>query len=134
MDTKTLLDHADDTRQNAYAPYSKHHVGAALLTTSGAVFTGCNVENAAYTPTSHAEGNAVSAAVREGHTTFEAIAIVTDELAASMPCGLCRQTLREFCDDDFRIHSASSEGYETATLGDLFPQSFGPNNLDIERE
>ena len=119
----------------AYAPYSKYKVGAALLTKQGRVYKGCNIENAAYTPTNCAERTAFFKAVSEGERAFEAIAIVGGYQGAptsyAYPCGVCRQVMREFCDPaEFRIITAvSEEQYVERTLAELLPEGFGPENL-----
>ena len=134
METEKLIVLAKEAMTHAYAPYSHFHVGAALLCADGTVYQGCNVENAAYGECVCAERNAVFRAVYDGHRDFAAIAIcggregVIDECCA--PCGSCRQVLREFCGDDFRIHMVDAAGtIETLTLGDLLPRSFSKKNL-----
>ena len=129
MTEKELLIKAVEAREFAYAPYSNHKVGAALLGKSGKVYTGCNVENAAYSPTNCAERPAVFKAVSEGEREFCAIAIVgglNDHLSETLaPCGVCRQVMREFCKDDFLIYMADVEGkYHTFTLAQILPCSF----------
>ena len=119
----------------AYAPYSRFKVGAALLTKSGRIFTGCNVENAAYSPGNCAERTAVFKAVSEGEREFAAICIVSEDQEGRHrmcpPCGVCRQVLMEFCDPkEFQILLAVSlEEWEIHTLGELLPLGFGPGNL-----
>lgn len=115
-----LLDRAREAKERAYAPYSRFRVGAALLSADGRVFTGCNIENAAFSPTCCAERVAIFKAVSEGVRSFTAIAIAADK-APCTPCGVCRQVLAEFGDPDLRV---ILEG-ETHTLGDLLPHSFG---------
>ena len=134
MTDKELLLKAIKARSFAYAPYSDHKVGAALLGKSGKVYTGCNVENAAYTPTNCAERTAVFKAVSEGEREFTAIAVVgglgdtLSELCA--PCGVCRQVLREFCDGDLRIIMGTPDNITVSTLKELLPYSFGKSNLN----
>ena len=134
MTDMELLLAAIEARSYAYAPYSNHLVGAALLTKSGKLYTGCNVENAAYSPTNCAERTAVFKAVSEGEREFSAIAIVGgigDTLSpVCAPCGICRQVLAEFCDGDLRIVMGTPEKIEISTLGDLLPLSFGKSNLN----
>ena len=134
MTDMELLLAAIEARSYAYAPYSNHLVGAALLTKSGKLYTGCNVENAAYSPTNCAERPAVFKAVSEGEREFSAIAIVGgigDTLSpVCAPCGICRQVLAEFCDGDLRIVMGTPEKIEISTLGDLLPLSFGKSNLN----
>lgn len=128
-----LIALAAQARKMSYAPYSGFHVGAALLGKSGKVYTGCNVENAAYTPTNCAERTAVFKAVSEGEKEFSAIAIVGgkgDDLADfCAPCGICRQVLAEFCDGDFPVVLGAPENYKAYTLAELLPFSFGKADL-----
>ena len=129
-----LIALAAQARKMAYAPYSGFRVGAALLGKSGKVYTGCNVENAAYTPTNCAERTAVFKAVSEGEREFSAIAIVGgkgDEVADfCAPCGVCRQVLAEFCDKDFPIELGKPESYRVYTFEELLPFSFGKADLN----
>ncbi len=109
MQLDELIDVARKARVQAYAPYSKFAVGAALLTKSGKFFAGCNVENASLGLTICAERSAVAAAVAEGHADFEAIAVVTDSAEPTLPCGACRQVLAEF-NPTMRIIAATATG------------------------
>ena len=134
---KELIETAIEARKNSYSPYSHYRVGAALLASDGQVFSGCNIENAAYTPTNCAERTAFFKAVSEGIRDFTAIAIVGspegDEITQySYPCGVCRQVMMEFCDPEaFQVIVArSAEEYEIRTLRDFLPEGFGPANLD----
>lgn len=135
MDNKELIHQALEAREMAYVPYSKYMVGAALLTKQGKVYKGCNIENAAYTPTNCAERTAFFKAVSEGDREFEAIAIVGGYKGAptsyAYPCGVCRQVMMEFCNPEkFRIITAvSEEKYIEKTLAELLPDGFGPENL-----
>lgn len=130
-----LIDLAIRQMDFSYAPYSHFRVGAALLAKNGKIYTGCNIENAAYTPTNCAERTAFFKAVSEGVTEFEAICVaggkegVLTEYAA--PCGVCRQVMMEFCDPGtFQIIMAKSrQEYEIFTLKELVPSGFGPANL-----
>lgn len=125
-----LVDLARKARQCAYAPYSGFPVGAALLGHSGQVYTGCNVENAAYPLTTCAERTAIAKAVSEGERTFEAIAVVT--ATGATPCGSCRQILREFCgaDGDLRVIVADmKDNVRTFTIAELLPAGFTPDQL-----
>lgn len=99
-DPLSLLEAAGSATGQAYAPYSKFRVGAAILYNGGVVFTGCNIENASYGLTICAERNAVAAAVAKGHTTIEAVAIVVEDETPAYPCGACRQVLMEFASPD----------------------------------
>lgn len=122
-------------REKSYAPYSGFHVGAALLTKAGNVYAGCNIENAAFTPTNCAERTAIFKAVSEGEKEFVKIAIVGGATGKRMeycpPCGVCRQVMREFVSpQEFVIILAKSvEEYKEYTLKELFPESFGADNL-----
>lgn len=134
MDSRMLLDAAVLAMRSAYAPYSHFHVGAALLTESGEVFTGCNIENAAYSCTVCAERTAFFSAVRSGHRRFTKIAVVGGRNGVissfTYPCGVCRQVMREFCDDGFTLVFTDGKAVQELTLGDLLPYSFSPANLD----
>ena len=145
MDTKKirdLIETAAAQRRRSYAPYSGYRVGAALLAADGTVYTGCNIENAAYSPSICAERTVFAKAVSEGARQFEAICIVggreEEEIPSgySAPCGVCRQVMREFCDpSSFRIILATDpDHYEVFTLQELMPRSFGPDNLLIPRQ
>ena len=114
---------------NAYIPYSNYRVGAALLTESGEVFTGCNVENSGYSPTICAERTALVKAVSEGHRGFTAVAVVTRN--GGSPCGVCRQALFEFS-PAMKVLLADLEGklHLSTTLAELLPHGFGPAHLD----
>ena len=129
MTPEKLVELAKEAMQKAYAPYSGYKVGAALLCADGAVYQGCNIENAAYGPTNCAERTAVFKAVYDGHRDFTAIAVCGGKngeiIGAFPPCGVCRQVLREFCPDDFKIYMVGEGGsYRTVTLADLLPYSF----------
>lgn len=136
MDYKELIEQAIEVRKRAYTPYSHYQVGAALLSKSGKVFLGCNVENAAYSPGICAERTAFVKAVSEGEREFQAIAVIGGAaggpLELAPPCGICRQVMREFCDPDtFEIVlGISTEDYQVYTLSQLLPLSFGPENLE----
>ncbi len=113
----------------AHSPYSKIQVGAALVSTSGEIFTGCNVENASFGLTICAERAAVAKAVAAGVTTFRTLAIASSQPDPLMPCGACRQVLREFA-TDLVIHVQGREGPRVdTTLAELLPRSFGPSDL-----
>ena len=116
---------AQQARQNAYAPFSKYKVGAAVLATSGNVFAACNVENASFGLSLCAERNAITKAVSEGETTFVAIVVITAD--GGTPCGACRQVLAEFCGPEFLvgIHSADNpDSNRFFRLGELLPEAF----------
>jgi cytidine deaminase len=121
---------AKAAQANAYAPYSRFHVGAALRTPDGAVFSGCNVENAAYPQGSCAEAGAISAMALAGKRRIAEILVIGDGEALCTPCGGCRQRIREFAGPSAAIHVAGPEGVRrTFTLGELLPESFGPEHL-----
>ncbi len=128
-----LMQRAVAARKMAYAPYSGFRVGAALLGKSGKVYTGCNVENAGYSPTNCAERTALFKAISEGEREFVSIAIVGgryEEIAPfCAPCGVCRQALAEFCDSDFRVILGNEENIRSFTFGELLPFAFGKNDL-----
>ena len=132
MTKEELMALATEAMHHAYAPYSGFTVGAALLTKDGKVYQGCNIENASYSPTNCAERTAIFQAVYDGIRDFEAIAVVggQDGVISDYcpPCGVCRQVLREFCQDDFKIYLGGPEDtiHET-TLAQLLPLSFSLN-------
>ena len=134
MTNLELMKAAAKAREYSYSPYSGFKVGAALLAKSGKVFTGCNVENAAYSPTNCAERTAVFKAVSEGEREFLAIAIVGgkgEELSDfCAPCGVCRQVLAEFTDENFRILLGTPEQFSVYSMKEILPYSFGKNNLE----
>lgn len=130
MKKEELVDIAKKARENAYAPYSKFKVGAALLTKNGKVFTGCNVENSSFGASMCAERVAVFKAVSEGEREFDAIAVVTDTDDPAMPCGMCRQVLSEFS-MDIKIYAANLNGkVKTTTLRELLPYAFTKEDLN----
>lgn len=135
INEKYLIEQAIEARSHAYTPYSHFQVGAALLTKQGKVYKGCNIENAAYTPSNCAERTAIFKAVSEGEREFAAIAIVGSMEGESNtlptgPCGVCRQVMAEFCSLDMPVIIAKSPAdYIIMTLGELLPLSFGPANL-----
>lgn len=136
MDNLELLEEAKKARLKAYTPYSNFKVGAALLTKSGKVYLGCNIENATYTPTNCAERTAFFKAVSEGEREFDKIAIVgakdgEDANVMCSPCGVCRQVMMEFCDPkEFQIILANGENTcRVMTLEELLPCGFSSSNL-----
>lgn len=129
MTPETLLSMAKAAMMKAYAPYSGFFVGAALLTKSGKVYTGCNIENGAFSPTNCAERTAFFKAVSEGERDFAAIAVVGGKggkiTGLCSPCGVCRQVMQEFCGPDFLIYMGKeNDGYEAIALKDLLPYGF----------
>lgn len=135
MSDQELIREAMAAREMAWAPYSGFYVGAALLTAEGRVYVGCNIENAAYTPTVCAERVAFFKAVSAGERDFTAIAVVGGArgeypLRPVYPCGVCRQVMMEFCGSGFRVLSAASEDHFTVhSLSELLPHGFGPASL-----
>ncbi len=132
---RELMEAAVMARQNAYAPYSNHAVGAALLTTDGRIYTGCNIENAGYSATNCAERTAIFKAVSEGGRDFAAIAVVGG-LGESLsplcaPCGVCRQVLVEFCRLDMPVILGTPEHLQVCALGELLPFAFTPADLNV---
>ena len=130
-----LIDTAIEQLKFSYTPYSNFKVGAALLTKSGKIYTGCNIENASYTPTNCAERTAFFKAVSEGVRDFQAICIVGGKdgklTEYTAPCGVCRQVMMEFCNPKTLqiILAVDKERYEIYTLEELMPLGFGPLNL-----
>ena len=129
MTPEKLVEMAVEAMDHAYAPYSGYKVGAALLCKDGSVYCGCNIENASYSPTNCAERTAFFKAVYDGQREFAAIAVCGGKngviTGGFPPCGVCRQVMREFCEDDFIIYMVGAEGsYETVTLSQLLPYSF----------
>lgn len=139
-DEKALIAAALAAREAAYAPYSGFSVGAALLAADGRIFTGCNVESAAYTPTTCAERTALTKAVSEGAREFVAIAVAGGKAGEApadycAPCGVCRQFLYEFFTPGFLVYMAkSAEDYIARPLEALLPLPFGPASLRKETE
>jgi cytidine deaminase len=134
MTDKELLTMAIDALENSYSPYSGCKVGAALLCENGKVFTGTNIENAAFSPTVCAERVAIFKAISEGEKNFSKIAVVGGKNGVIngifAPCGVCRQVMREFCNDDFQIIlGESTTEFTVATLNELLPFSFSPKDV-----
>ena len=130
---KKLALAAVEARESAYAPYSSFKVGAALLTENGKIFTGCNIENAAFSPTVCAERVALFKAVSEGERRFSAIAIAGggDSVVATAPCGVCRQVMTEFCAPSLKVLLVSDRTgeYKETSLGELLPAAFNETDL-----
>ena len=136
MDKNMLAKLAVKAAENAYAPYSGFKVGAALLASSGKIYTGCNIENASFSPTVCAERNAFFSAINAGERNFECIAVAGVKngniSGICTPCGVCRQVMAEFCSENFLVLSVkNNEGtdFEEYTLSDLLPFSFGSDNF-----
>ena len=127
---KELVALAEQARERSYCPYSRFAVGAALLCADGTVFAGCNIENAAFSPSVCAERTAIFKAVSEGHRDFAALAVAGGPAGSPVerecpPCGVCRQVLREFCADDFPVYMSGGNGtYRMLRLSRLLPASF----------
>lgn len=125
MNEKQLIKLASEAKQNASVQFSGFKVGAALLTKTGKVYKGCNIEISTVGNSICAERNAVFKAISEGERDFEAIAVTADTQDYIYPCGICRQVLAEFCDDDFKIFCSNMNGeYELHLLKDLLPKTF----------
>ena len=125
-----LFEAARDARENAYAPYSRFLVGAAILTPEGEIFSGCNVENAAYPQGACAEASAIAAMARAGRRVIAEILVIGDGEGLCTPCGGCRQRIREFAAPTTRIHIVGLRGVRASfTLEELLPHSFGPEHL-----
>lgn len=130
FEVKNMLRMANEARDRAYAPYSNFRVGACLKGATGAYYLGCNIENAAYSPSNCAERTAMFKAVYEGERQFDAIAIVWDGENPAVPCGVCRQVLAEFCDPEMPVICANRKGeYKLVAMGDLLPDAFLPRDL-----
>lgn len=132
---KELIKQALEARKKSYSPYSHFQVGAAILAENGEIYTGCNIENAAFSPTNCAERTAIFKGVSEGQQKFVKIAIAGGREGETLdycpPCGVCRQVLREFVNpEQFQVILAKSETeYKVYTLSELLPEDFGPDNI-----
>jgi cytidine deaminase len=130
MDYKKLSKIAIDARENAYVPYSKFKVGAAVITEDGSIYTGCNIENASYGATNCAERTAIFKAVSEGHKKIKAIAVVGDMSTNTYPCGICRQVIVEFATEDIQIILVKNEEeYVVKTMEEILPGAFTKEDL-----
>ncbi len=131
MEDDELVDAARAVQSEAYVPYSEYPVGAAIETADGEVYVGCNLENANYSNSLHAEEVAIAEALKNGHESFAKIAVSSGERDAVTPCGMCRQTLAEFCDEDFRVICDAGDGdVREHALGDLIPETISRETLD----
>jgi len=130
MDIAQLIDEAKEARKQAYVPYSKFAVGAALLTENGKVYRGCNIENAAYSMANCAERTAFFKAISEGEKNFKLLAVVADTDRPCSPCGACRQVISEFCPPDMKVVLTNLKGdlLET-TVKELLPGAFNAGDL-----
>lgn len=117
-----LIEAAQQAREVAYAPYSEYTVGAAVSVIDGTIFAGSNIENANFSNSLHAEEVAIAKAITEEYRDLESLAVATE--SAAFPCGMCRQTISEFCDESFEIIAVGDDQINRATLGELLPSSF----------
>ncbi|KMT21656.1 cytidine deaminase [Clostridium cylindrosporum] len=129
MDNKFLINEAKKAMENSYSPYSNFKVGAALLTDTGEVFTGCNIENASFGGTNCAERTALFKAISEGYKKFTKIAIISDSKNYTAPCGICRQVISEFSLDMEVIMANKNGEYTTKRLRELLPLAFTSEDL-----
>ncbi len=132
MTVDELVAAAREIQSQSHAPYSEYRVGAALETTDGEVFVGCNLENANYSNSLHAEEVAIAEAVKNGHREFSRIAVSSSRRDGVTPCGMCRQTLAEFCDADLAVicDEGEDEPVSEYTLGDLLPNTISQETLE----
>lgn len=127
---KVLIDLALESREKAYVPYSNFKVGAAILTEDGSIYSGCNIENASYTPTVCAERVAIFKAIFDGHRNIKKIAVVGKLGDFTFPCGVCRQVIREFCTDDCEIIIIKDiNEHKILKFSEILPYSFGASDL-----
>lgn len=130
FEIRSMVRMAAEARDRAYAPYSGFRVGACLKGSSGAYYMGCNIENAAYSPTICAERTALFKAVYEGERGFDALVILWDGDRHAVPCGVCRQALAEFCHSDMPIICANRNGdFRILTMGGLLPEAFSAEDM-----
>jgi cytidine deaminase len=137
MEPTELLKHAQQAREKAYTPYSHFQVGAALLGEDGHIHLGCNIENAAYSPTNCAERTALFRAIADGHApkSFKAIAVIGDTEGPIAPCGVCRQVLVEFCRPDMPVYLGNLNGnIRKTTVAELLPWAFTQKDLDQQED
>ena len=125
-----LVRRAREALESAHVPYSEYRVGAALRTADGEVFVGCNIENANYSNSLHAEEVAIAEAVKEGHREFDRLAVSSGARDGVTPCGMCRQTLAEFCGDDFAVACDEGDGATEYALGELLPNTITAETLE----
>jgi cytidine deaminase len=134
IEPEELVERAREAFEAAYVPYSEYRVGAAIETADGTLFTGCNVETANYSNSLHAEEVAVGSAVAAGHREFRRLAVASGARDGVTPCGMCRQTLVEFCEADMPIYCDEPEGYATYRLGELLPAAISLDTLEAADE
>ena len=130
MNRDDLIAAARDAIDASYAPYSDYQVGAAIETADGTVYTGCNIENANFSNSLHAEEVAIAEAIKNGHTEFTQLAVTSGKKDGVTPCGMCRQTLAEFCDDDLPIYCDEGDTRTEYSLGELIPNTITPDTLE----
>ncbi len=130
MNRDDLIAAARDAIDASYAPYSDYQVGAAIETADGTVYTGCNIENANFSNSLHAEEVAIAEAIKNGHTEFTQLAVTSGRKDGVTPCGMCRQTLAEFCDDDLPVYCDEGDTHTRYTLGELIPNTITPETLE----
>ncbi|MEH7353192.1 cytidine deaminase [Neobacillus drentensis] len=133
MNIEQLIEEAKKAREKAYVPYSKFGVGAALLTTDGKIYHGCNIENAAYSMCNCAERTALFKAYSEGDRDFQMLAVVADTERPCSPCGACRQVISELCPSDMKVVLTNLQGdIQEITVKDLLPNAFSPEDLHVK--
>lgn len=130
MNRDELIAAARDAIDASYAPYSDYEVGAAIETANGTVYTGCNIENANFSNSLHAEEVAIAEAIKNGHTEFTQLAVTSGRKDGVTPCGMCRQTLSEFCDDDLPVYCDEGDTHTEYALGELIPNTISPETLE----
>lgn len=133
MENRDIIKKALEAKKYSYTPYSNFNVGAAVLTTDGKVYTGCNIEIASYSPTICAERTAIFKAISEGSREIKKIVVVGDA-NPTFPCGVCRQVIREFGKDAQIIIANNPDDYKIYTIDELLPHSFGPEDLEINKK
>ena len=134
MTDKELIKKAMLARENSYSPYSHYKVGAALLTKSGKVYLGTNVENCGYSPSNCAERSAIFSAISNGERDFEKLAVVGSSDGIGYPCGICRQVIVELLPNAKLICAKDTKAYEVLTINDLLPHAFTPNDVEATKE
>lgn len=127
---RELIERAREALEAAYVPYSEYRVGAAVETADGSIYAGCNVENANYSNSLHAEEVALGSAVRDGHRSFVRLAVSSAARDGVTPCGMCRQTLAEFCDEDLPVLCDEGDAVSEYALGDLLPNAISLETLE----
>jgi cytidine deaminase len=133
VNVEQLIEEAKKAREKAYVPYSKFGVGAALLTTDGKVYHGCNIENAAYSMCNCAERTALFKAYSEGDRKIQMMAVVADTDRPCSPCGACRQVISELCPRDMKVFLTNMKGdIQEITVEDLLPGAFSPEDLHVK--